>query len=200
MLLLFVGGGGAFGLIGFIWYYFSPYYTDVGYAPFQPVPYSHKQHAGDYGLDCRYCHTCVEKSPYANVPATQTCMNCHKAIMTDSEPLLPIRESYSTGLPVKWVRVHKLPDFVNFDHSAHLRAGVGCVSCHGRIDQMVVVRQAMPLSMGWCLECHRHPEKQLRPRDKVTDMSYVASRPDEGQELVKEYQVQPPENCSACHY
>jgi hypothetical protein len=198
--LLLAGGGGFLGLVGFVWYYASPQYTDVGYSPVQPVPYSHKLHAGDLGLDCRYCHTGVERSPYANIPATQTCMNCHRAIKTESEFILPLRESLANDTPMPWVRVHKLPDFVHFDHSAHLRGGIGCVSCHGRIDQFPVVRQVQPLSMSWCLGCHRAPQRQARPRNRITEMAYVSAAPGEGARLAREYNLHPPENCAACHY
>lgn len=194
------GGGGFCGLVGFVWYYGSPQYTDVGYAPVQSVAYSHRQHAGDYGINCRYCHFAVERSPVAGIPPTQTCMNCHATLKPQSDQLLAVRESWSTGAPVRWTRVHKLPDYVHFYHNAHLNKGVGCVSCHGRIDQMVTVRQEKPLSMSWCLECHRNPEKHLRPKDMVTEMAYAPSDPNEGKRLVKEYDVNPPENCSACHY
>jgi len=128
-------------LIGGVWYYGSPEYLEVGYRPHQPVPYSHKLHVGDLGLDCRYCHASVEVSPVANVPPTQVCMNCHKLVARDSEKLAPIRESLASGFPVEWVRVHRLPDYAYFNHSAHVRAGVGCVSCHGRVDQMEEVMQ-----------------------------------------------------------
>lgn len=200
LLLAFAGGSGAFGLVGFVWYYGSPKYTDVGYAPVQPVPYSHRQHVGDYGINCRYCHFTVERSPIAGIPPTQTCMNCHTTLKPQSDQLLAVRESWSQGTPVRWVRVHKLPDFVHFYHNAHLNKGIGCASCHGRVDQMVTVRQEQPLSMAWCLECHRDPEKFVRPTAAVTDMAYERADPDEGRRLVKENNVNPPVNCSACHY
>jgi hypothetical protein len=136
------------GVVGFVWYYFSPWYTDVGYRPDQPVPFSHKLHNDDLGIDCRYCHNLVEVSPHANVPPTQTCMNCHALIKPDSEKLTKIRESWNLKKPMQWVRIHKLPDYVYFDHSVHLRAGVGCAGCHGNINQLEVVRQNMPLSMS----------------------------------------------------
>ncbi len=198
--ILFAGGGGFFGVVGFVWYYFSPEFTDVGYAPPQPVPYSHKLHAGTLGMDCRYCHTGVEVGSHANVPPSQTCMNCHTEIKPESQKLLPVRESFDTDQPVQWKRIHKLPDFVRFNHSIHINAGVGCVSCHGRIDQMEVVRLSKPLSMGWCLNCHRDPESRIRPRDKVTVMDYLPTDPQEGARLVQERDINPPENCSACHY
>lgn len=184
-----------------IWYFWSPKYTDVGYAPVQPVPYSHKLHVSQLGLDCQYCHSNVFDSKDANVPATQTCMNCHNQIKTDSEKLQPIRESWETGMPIEWVRVHNLPDFAYFNHAAHVNVGVGCESCHGRIDKMEVVHQAEPLSMGWCLECHRAPEKVLRPVEEVTTMGYkVANQLELGAELVKKNNINPPQYCQACHY
>ena len=123
-------------VLGAIWYYFSPRHTDVGYQPKQPVPYSHKLHAGDLGMDCRYCHTGVERSAVAMVPPTQTCMNCHAFIKKESALLAPIQQSWADGSPVEWVRIHKIPDYAFFDHSAHISAGVGCSSCHGRVDQI----------------------------------------------------------------
>lgn len=151
---------------------FSPKTTAVGYAPTQPVPYSHALHAGKLGLDCRYCHTTVENAAFAAIPPSQVCMNCHSSIWKESKALAPIRESFATGKPVEWVKIHDLPDYVFFNHSAHVNHGVGCVSCHGRIDQMDVVQQVAPLSMGWCLDCHREPEKNLRPKEQVTNMSW----------------------------
>jgi len=146
--------------VGGVWYFGSPSYTDVGYAPVQPVPYSHELHVGELGIDCRYCHVSVETSPVANIPPTQTCMNCHTAIRPESTKLEPIRQSNRTGMPVDWIRVHDLPDYVYFNHSAHVRRGVSCVECHGRIDRMEEVYQDQPLSMGWCLDCHREKEVQ----------------------------------------
>tara|TARA_R110002096_G_scaffold170131_12_gene342285 strand:+ start:8681 stop:9325 length:645 start_codon:yes stop_codon:yes gene_type:complete len=184
-----------------IWYFFSPQYTDVGYAPTQPVPYSHKLHVGQLGLDCQYCHTNVFESKQANVPATQTCMNCHSQIKTDSDKLKPIRESWDSGQPVEWVRVHNLADYAYFNHAAHVNVGVGCESCHGRVDKMEIVFQAEPLNMGWCLDCHREPEKFLRPVEEVTTMGYKAENQMElGAELVKKNNVSPPQYCQGCHY
>ncbi len=192
------------GAIGFVWYYFSPRYTDVGYAPVQPVPYSHKLHAGDMGIDCRYCHASVETSPVANIPPTQTCMNCHKVVMRDSPALAPIRESAQTGKPMRWVRVHELPDFAYFEHRAHVNAGIGCVSCHGHIEEMEVVRQEQPLSMSWCLDCHRDPTPHLRPRSEITNMKWTpprdeAARQRQVAEMLKARPVNPPKDCSGCH-
>jgi hypothetical protein len=184
-----------------VWYFGSPQYTDVGYRPLQPIPYSHKLHAGDLGLDCRYCHSNVEISPVANVPPTQTCMNCHKIILTQSETLLPLRESWSTHKPIQWIRVHQLPDFVYFDHSAHLNAGVGCADCHGNIAQMEVVTQNQPLSMSWCLDCHRNPNRHLRPRAELTNMNWVpgSDQKEFSARVIKEKKIAPLTDCSGCH-
>lgn len=184
-----------------VWYFFSPEFTDVGYSPEQPVPFSHKIHAGQLGMDCKYCHTQVEESRYANIPATQTCMNCHSQILLDSEKLAPIRESWETGEPMEWTRVHMLPDYAYFNHSAHVNVGVGCESCHGRIDRMEKVFQAKPLSMGWCLDCHRAPEKYLRPVSEVTTMGYeVENQIEVGLDLVAKHNISAPTYCQGCHY
>jgi len=178
----------------------SPKTTDVGYQPKQPLPYSHAVHAGKLGIDCRYCHTTVETAAAAALPPTQTCMNCHATILADSEKLLPVRESYATGMPVEWIRVHDLPDYVYFNHSAHVRRGVGCVSCHGRVDRMEEVYQAETLSMGWCLACHRAPEQHLRPVELVTAMSWQTEDPlKTGAELRQKYNIHPSTDCSTCH-
>lgn len=184
--------GGAV-VTGAIWYYFSAYNLAVGYAPEQPVPYSHKLHAGDLGIDCRYCHANVERSYEAMVPPTQTCMGCHAVIKTESPKLAPVRDSWASGQPVEWQRIHRLPDHVYFDHSVHLAAGVGCESCHGRVDQMEVVRQAEPLSMSWCLECHRDPSAHIRPKDQITNMTWKPSEP------VAQVELRGPQHCSGCH-
>ena len=206
--LLGAVGGGLF-LIGFIWYYFSPKFYEVGYRPEQPVPYSHALHVGQLGMDCRYCHNHVEASEHANVPSTQTCMNCHSQIRTESVKLLPVRESWATGTPVEWVRVHHLPDYAQFSHAVHVNVGVGCETCHGRIDQMEVVQVVSPLSMGWCLECHRNPEEKLRDPELITRMGYDAetAEGDARQERltanlarIQAEGIKPPQNCSACHY
>lgn len=177
------------------WYYGSPWNLQVGYAPEQPVAYSHRLHAGELGIDCRYCHANVERSEEAMVPPTQTCMGCHAVVKKDSPRLQPVRESWASGKPVEWVRVHKLPDHAYFDHSVHVQGGVGCVSCHGRIDQMEVVRQQKPLSMSWCLDCHRNPEPNLRPREEVTNMSW---EPDPSEPFAAN-EVSPPTHCTGCH-
>ena len=183
------------------WYFFSPKFTDVGYQPVQPVPFSHALHAGNLGMDCRYCHNTVERSSYAAVPPTQTCMNCHAQIKKDSALLEPVRKSWETGEVIAWKRVHMLPDYAYFNHSVHVAAGVGCVSCHGRIDQMDVVQQVQPLSMGWCLSCHRNPSPNLRPKAEVTNMAWDAATAgyDPHQDPLRLRQPAPPEYCSGCH-
>ncbi len=188
-------------IIFLLWYFGSPKYTDVGYRPEQPVPYSHKLHAGDLGIDCRYCHTNVEKSPVANIPPTQTCMNCHQLILPDSENLAPVRRSWETGEPIEWIRVHMLPDYAYFNHSAHVTAGVGCESCHGNVAQMDVVQQRETLSMGWCLDCHRNPARQLRPLDEVTTMGWTPpqNRMEFAVRMMQERNINPPTDCSGCH-
>jgi len=179
----------------------SPETTDVGYSPRQPLPYSHQTHAGKMGLDCRYCHTTVEGAAFAAVPPTSVCMNCHKTIASEKDTTEALRTSMKTGKSVPWVRVHDLPDYVYFDHRAHVGRGVGCVSCHGRIDGMEQVRQVKTLSMGWCLDCHRDPAPNLRPVASVTDMNWM---PNEdlrvlGQRLMKEKGIAPSTDCSTCH-
>lgn len=186
------------GAVFIVSYWFSPRHTDVGYQPIQPVSYSHKLHAGIMGMDCRYCHQSVEDSPHATVPDTATCMNCHAKVLPESTLLQPVRDSAKTGESIPWVKVHMLPDYAYFSHQIHVRAGVGCATCHGRIDQMEIVRQAEPLSMGWCLECHRAPEKYLRPADQITNMSYVPD-PAVGARIKEEKKLNPPTHCSACH-
>jgi hypothetical protein len=182
-------------------YGFSPRTTNVGYRPVQPVPFSHAIHAGKLGIDCEYCHNTVEVAAHADIPPTQTCMNCHAKILTKSPKLLLVRESYATGLPVPWVRVHDLPDYVYFNHSAHVRRGVACVECHGRVDTMNVVRQVHRLSMGWCLDCHRHPEAHLRPPALVTKMDWVAPEDPAvyGAALRKANNINPSTDCWTCH-
>jgi hypothetical protein len=186
-------------VIALVYYAGAPRTLDVGYRPVQPVPYSHALHVGQLGLDCRYCHTTVEVAANAAIPPTEVCMNCHTAILPQSEKLVAIRESYATGMPVRWVRVHDLADFVYFDHSAHVTRGVGCVECHGRVDTMDVVYQAQTLSMAWCLDCHRNAERTLRPVSEVTNMRWVRPDGDLGRQLAQEYRIRPSEDCSTCH-
>lgn len=184
-----------------IWYWFSPKFTDVGYQPVQPVAFSHQLHAGQMGMDCRYCHNTVERSFHAAVPPTATCMNCHATVVPDSPLIAPVRESAATGEPIEWVRVHMLPDYAYFDHSVHVGAGVGCNDCHGRIDQMPIVRQAQPLSMSWCLNCHRNATENLRPRDQITNMAWDTATADYDphSDPTRTRDVVPPQHCGGCH-
>jgi menaquinone reductase, multiheme cytochrome c subunit len=188
-------------VVSVVYYAGSPETTDVGYCPKQPVPYSHALHVGELGIDCRYCHTTVEGAAFAAVPPTSVCMNCHAIIAANSEKLSPVRESAASGNPVHWVRVHDLPNYAYFDHSAHVTRGVGCVSCHGRVDTMERVAQVERLSMGWCLECHRNPEPHLRPREFVTKMDWLPNESPEilGAKLRKQYNINPSTDCSTCH-
>jgi hypothetical protein len=202
--VLGVGGPAVSVLVVFaVWYWFSPWYTDVGYRPVQPVPYSHKLHAGDMGMDCRYCHNTVEVAPHAAIPPSATCMNCHSQVKTDSPRLATVRESFETGESIEWVRVHQLPDFAFFDHGPHVAAGVGCSSCHGRVDAMVTVEMNQPLSMGWCLDCHRDPGPQLRPLDQVTNMNWFEEEASKNYDYTKDPDRKrlpaPPQHCSGCH-
>jgi hypothetical protein len=204
LLPLAVAAGAPFLLgaaVGGVWYYFSPKYTDVGYTPQQPVPYSHALHVGALGMDCRYCHDTVERAAYAALPATQTCMNCHVTVLPESPKLALIRESAKTGAAVPWVNVHRIPDYAFFDHSVHVAAGVGCATCHGRVDQMEVVGQVQPLSMRWCLDCHRDPLPNLRPRELVTNMAWDASAAayDPKADPARPRLPSPPVHCSGCH-
>jgi hypothetical protein len=182
----------------------TSYGTRADLSVVQPVPFSHQHHAGVLGIDCRYCHTSVERSSFAGIPPTKTCMNCHSQIWVGSEMLAPVRDSYRTGNSLRWQRVYNLPGFVYFDHSIHVQKGIGCSSCHGRIDQMPFTYQVPSLLMEWCLDCHRNPEKNIRPRADVFDMQYEP--PDDqvalGQKLVKQYNVKDAirlTSCSICH-
>lgn len=167
----------------------------------QPVQFSHRHHVKDDGIDCRYCHTSVETSPFAGIPPTKTCMNCHSQIWTNAKILEPIRSAYTSGKPIAWNRVHRLPDFVKFNHSIHVAKGIGCASCHGRVDKMNLMYQAAPLTMQWCLSCHREPEKFIRPKNEVFNMEYVAASQKEiGPRLVQQYAVRKLTSCSTCHY
>jgi hypothetical protein len=179
----------------------SSYVTEVGVARAQPVPFSHKHHVSGIGIDCRYCHTSVEDSPFAGIPPTKTCMNCHSQIWAESPMLEPIRESLKTDKSIAWTRVHNLPGFVYFDHSIHVKKGIGCVTCHGRVDEMPLMWRENTLYMEWCLECHREPERFVRPREYVFSMDW--QRPDNqttlGRKLVEEYRIEKLTSCSTCH-
>jgi len=193
--------GGAVATVGFFWYFGSPKFTDVGYRPAQPVEYSHKVHAGDLGIDCRYCHTQVERTAKAMVPPTQTCMNCHIIVKTDSPKMRPVNESWYSNQPIEWVKVHKVPDYAYFDHSAHISVGVGCETCHGNVAEMEEVMLVETLSMGWCLDCHNDPAPNLRPLSEVTNMAYVPGPEQKAfaEALIAEKNINPPINCSGCH-
>src|SRR5713101_5679476 len=150
----------------------SPYVTQEGMAHEQPLPFSHRHHAGELGIDCRYCHTTVEDAAFANIPPTKTCMNCHAQIWAQSPVLEPVRASFRTDQSIEWIRVHDLPDFVYFNHGIHVHKGIGCVTCHGRIDHMNLTWQESSLQMEWCINCHRHPERYVRPREQVFSMDW----------------------------
>lgn len=181
----------------------SSYVTNADVYRDQPVPFSHEHHVAGLGLDCRYCHTSVEESSFAGIPPTETCMTCHSQIWTNAPMLEPVRESYRTGRALRWTRVHDLPDFVYFNHSIHVAKGVGCQSCHGRVDRMPLMYQASTLQMEWCLECHRKPEQFLRPRDQVYNMNYTPAgeQLEIGSRLLREYKVNVGQltDCSICH-
>ncbi len=199
--LVLVFAGGPLYAIVVAYYGGSPKTTAIGYMPTQPVPYQHSVHVGQLGIDCRYCHYTVETAARAAIPPTDVCMNCHAKIRADSPKLTAVRQSYATGMPILWVRVHDLPDYVYFNHSAHVQRGIGCVSCHDRVDKMDTVYQARELSMGWCLDCHRNPERHLRPPEFVTKMDWAPSENqlELGRRLRKELNVNPSTDCSTCH-
>ena len=179
----------------------SGYVTQADVPREQPVPFSHQHHVGGIGIDCRYCHTTVEISNSANIPSTKICMNCHSQIWTTSPTLEPVRESFRKDKSIPWIRVHDLPDYAYFNHSIHVNKGVGCSTCHGRVDRMPLVWQHASLQMEWCLDCHRQPEKYVRPREEVFDMEYQppADQIELGRRLVKEYKIQSLTHCSTCH-
>jgi hypothetical protein len=197
--------GGVFVVAATLWVVLevnrSPYVTRAHEARTQPVPFSHAHHVGGLGVDCRYCHTSVDKSAVAGIPPTKTCMNCHSQIWNQSPTLEPVRQSFRAGTSIAWTRVHDLPDFAYFDHSAHVNKGVGCSTCHGRVDLMPLVWQEKSLQMEWCLECHRQPEKYLRPQSEVYNTAYEppADQIALGRMLVKEYDVRTRTSCSTCH-
>jgi hypothetical protein len=206
------------GLSFAFYYYASPKATSVGYQPSQPIPFSHKIHVDQIGLDCRYCHSFVDVSGVSNVPSGSTCWNCHQHVQKDSPKLAPLHRSVDPnypgydGKPIEWVKVHKTPDYVYFNHSAHVNRGISCQSCHGNVDQMEVISQDQNLSMGWCLDCHRNPEKNLRPLEEVYNFkydpkAYIAKNPlpgvktpeELGLKLKDQFQVAPKSTCATCH-
>ena len=179
----------------------SAYATGQGVIQKQPVPFSHDHHVAGLGIDCRYCHTTVEKSAFAGIPPTETCMNCHRQIWTNADLLEPVRESYRSGTPIVWNRVNDLPDYVYFNHAIHVAKGVGCAECHGQVDEMPLMRQTASLQMEWCLDCHRDPGKRLRPRAEVFNMKWRRPADFEAMQarLVREYDVKSLTSCSVCH-
>ena len=199
-VLLFLGllGGTVYALM------WSGYATNQDVFVEQPLQFSHAHHVGGMGIDCRYCHTSVEESSFANIPPTKTCMNCHSQIWSDAPILEPVRASFRDDRPLRWTRVHDLPDFVYFNHSIHVNKGVGCATCHGQVDRMPLMYQKSNLLMSWCLDCHRDPAKYVRPRDQVFNMRWEppADDPGLGRRLVEEYKigsVQQLTSCSTCH-
>jgi hypothetical protein len=189
--------GGAYALMR------SPYVTGESITPHQPVPFSHAHHVGDVGLDCRYCHTGVETAAFAGMPPTTTCMTCHSQLFTDAPMLAPVRLSLAEGQPLRWTRVHRLPDYVYFDHSVHVANGVGCTTCHGPVQTMPLMRQTAPLTMSWCLDCHRDPTPYLRPRDRIFDSEWTppSDQREQGRRLLAAYQIKTEHltDCSRCH-
>jgi hypothetical protein len=178
----------------------SAWATREGVIRKQPIPFSHDHHTAGLGIDCLYCHSSVEDSAFAGIPPTATCMNCHKLIWNDSPMLEPVRESFRTGEPIEWVRVNDLPDFVYFNHSIHITKGIGCVTCHGRVDRMPLMRQSNSLQMEWCLDCHRNPESYVRPRSEIYNMVWEAENQEElGAQLVADYGIESRLSWSACH-
>ncbi len=182
----------------------SPYMTNENIAREQPVQFSHKHHVADDGIDCRYCHTSVETSAVAGIPPTKTCMNCHSLLFADSPYLGPVRESFRSDKSIEWVKVHRLADFVYFNHSIHVNKGIGCSTCHGQVNQMPLVWQASSLQMEWCLACHRQPEQFLRPRDQVFNMDWQApaNQLELGKKLARDYKIRGVAeltSCSTCH-
>lgn len=196
--ILFIGlGGWALHTV-----YWSPYTTRVGLPIEQPVPFSHEHHVRGLGIDCRYCHTSVEKSSFAGVPSTETCMTCHSQIWTDAPMLAPVRESFARNEPLRWNRVHDLPDFVFFNHSIHVNKGIGCATCHGRVDQMPLMWQESSLFMKWCLDCHRDPAPFVRPKTEVFNLAWPATNPPVlGRDLVRHHGINVTQltDCSVCH-
>jgi hypothetical protein len=190
--------------VGPMIYVRTPYHQMRDFPLDQPVQFDHRHHVRDDGIDCLYCHSTATRSPYASVPSAEVCMGCHDQIWPRSLELEPVRRSYFSGRALEWQRVHHLPDYVYFDHSIHVNKGVGCASCHGRVDEMALDRQVSPLSMGWCLDCHRSPNERLRPIDQVTSMSWrppadADDRRALGRALARRYDVHPRTQCSTCH-
>ena len=197
--------GAVFGIAALLWLFYkvnaSPWVTEVHVARQQPIQFSHERHVAGNGIDCRYCHTSVERSSFAGIPPTKTCMNCHSQIFATSPFLEPVRASFRSGQSIVWTRVNDLPDFAYFNHSIHINKGVGCTTCHGPVDRMPLMWQAESLQMSWCIDCHRHPESYVRPREAVFRTDYVAPADQEalGRRLVAEYQIRKLTSCDTCH-
>jgi hypothetical protein len=188
------------GVFGVWLYARSPLAQNMRQPVAQPVQFDHRHHAGDEAIDCRYCHSTVEVSSSAGYPSVSTCLNCHAQVWNQSPLLEPVRQHYFADQPIPWRRVHNLPDFTYFNHSIHVNKGIGCVSCHGRVDLMPSIEQVQPLSMGWCLECHRNPAPHLRPRETITSLRWERGAGDpSGEELARRYDVNPRTNCTTCH-
>ncbi len=197
--------GAVFVVAGLLWLFDevnrSPWVTQARVAREQPIQFSHERHVAGNGLDCRYCHTSVEESSFAGIPPTKTCMNCHSQIFSASPYLEPVRQSFRTDRSIAWTRVHDLPDFVYFNHSIHVKRGMGCTTCHGQVDRMPLMWQEKSLQMEWCIDCHRSPERYVRPREAVFSVEYQppANQLELGERLVAEYRIQKLTSCSTCH-
>jgi hypothetical protein len=202
VIVLLIAGPPAAAIFAYLMWR-SPYATNQYLTRSQPVPFSHAHHVGDLGLDCRMCHKGVETAAFADLPSSNICMTCHSQIWTNAQMLAPVRESQATGRPLHWQRVNRLPDYVFFDHSIHIAKGIGCSTCHGPVQDMALMRQQQPLTMGWCLDCHRHPENYLRPKDRIYDMSWTPSpdQAEEGRRRIAAYLIHPDHltDCSTCH-
>jgi hypothetical protein len=203
-LMIIIGGATmATAVTAGVWYYFTPKYFRVGYQPIQPVAFSHATHAGQLGMDCRYCHHGVEQSYHSNVPSSALCMNCHNQVLKDDPKLALVRDSAGTGKPLPWVWIHKTPDYVYFNHAVHVNRGISCFECHGQLNLMDEVRHAQPLSMTFCLNCHRQPEAFLRPPEQVYNLNWKPENQTkqlaDGRKRVEDWKVEKLENCSACH-
>ena len=194
---------GGTGVTAGVWYYCTNKYANVGYMPVQPVAFSHAIHADQLGMDCRYCHIAVEKSWYSNIPTSTLCMNCHNQVLKDDPKLALVRESAQSGEPIHWVQIHKVPDYVFFNHSVHVNRGLSCVECHGQVNKMDEVHQAKSLNMTFCLDCHRDPAAHLRPLDKITDLDWQPkseeSQRADGAKFMHDWKVESLQNCSTCH-
>jgi hypothetical protein len=200
ILLLVLGGGFVFTVFIF-WYWSTDKHLVVGYQPSQPIKYSHKLHVNDLGMDCRYCHYNVEYSKKAGVPASEVCMGCHTQILPDSPEIQKLKKYHEANRPVPWVRVYQLPDYAFFDHSAHVNKGVGCVECHGRVDQMAEVSHVSSLTMGWCLDCHNNPAPSIKDKKLITAVNQQLGEEDNatGKKLLETYHINTRIDCSTCH-